>query len=63
MLGLLTLLQSADGVRQEEPNIEYDGTWGFNLIADLSSLLWWCFKVPTRHMAVKGGLSFGTGEG
>ena len=69
VMAMLTLLQSAEGVRTEEPNTEAS-KWGFDWIfTDLAvafgillvmqgTALWWCFRMVGRHLALSGGLSF-----
>ena len=68
MAALLTLLQSAEGMKTEEPNAGDGAKWGFDWIfTDLAvafgillimqgTALWWCFKVAGKHLALSGGL-------
>ena len=70
MVALLTLLQSAEGMKTEEPNAGDGVKWGFDWIfTDLAvafgillimqgTALWWCFRMVGRHLALSGGLSF-----
>ena len=69
VMAMLTLLQSAEGVRTEEPNTEAS-KWGFDwiftglavafgiLLVMQGTALWWCFRMVGRHLALSGGLSF-----
>ena len=70
MVALLTLLQSAEGMKTEEPNADDGAKWGFEWIfTDLAvafgillimqgTALWRCFRMATKHLAMSGGLSF-----
>ena len=66
MVALLTLLQSAEGMKMDEPNADDGAKWGFEWIfTDLAvafgillimqgTALWWCFKMATKHLAMSG---------